>query len=338
MIQSTVSASWLRGLIEIFAAEGLNKEELLSGCGLLTADLENPARRFPSTLTALLWDLAIARSDKQNLGLNRDLIDRYGGIHSLGYAIMACPTLFEGLQTVKKYLAVLSEAPLFAMVKEERGYWIYGNLQGEKHAPRQRVEFGFLMVLMVCTWFTRTKIRPQEMEFIYPLPTNLQCYKDMFLVDVRFNQQENRMLLSHRDLQLTLPCYDPLLASSQANYLQQQLLLLGHNTFRHQVFNEILQCLKAGEARRAEVARRLRLSERTLQRRLQEENISFQVLLDEARRELAKQYLADERLSLVEVADLLGFSDKSNLFRASRRWFGVSPLQYRDKVGSEKHG
>ena len=47
--------SLLAGVDRDFAAEGLNKEELLSGCGLLTADLENPARRFPSTLTALLW-------------------------------------------------------------------------------------------------------------------------------------------------------------------------------------------------------------------------------------------------------------------------------------------
>ena len=52
----------------------------------------------------------------------------------------------------------------------------------------------------------------------------------MFLVDVRFNQQENRMLLSHRDLQLILPCYDPLLASSQANYLAATIAIVFDTT------------------------------------------------------------------------------------------------------------
>jgi len=77
------------------------------------------------------------------------------------------------------------------------------------------------------------------------------------------------------------------------------------------------------------VAQALHLSQRTLQRRLQEEGTSFQSLLDDTRRELAEQYLAQPTMTLLQIAYLLGFADPSNFFRAFRRWFNVTPGEYR---------
>ena len=65
------------------------------------------------------------------------------------------------------------------------------------------------------------------------------------------------------------------------------------------------------------------MSERTLQRRLEEEASSFVRLLNDTRRELAEQYLSRLHLSLAQAAYLLGFSDQSSFFRACKRWFGV---------------
>ncbi|MDP1194471.1 helix-turn-helix transcriptional regulator, partial [Klebsiella pneumoniae] len=52
-------------------------------------------------------------------------------------------------------------------------------------------------------------------------------------------------------------------------------------------------------------------------------------LLDDTRRELAEQYLAQPSMTLLEIAYLLGFADPSNFFRAFRRWFDVTPGEYR---------
>ena len=98
------------------------------------------------------------------------------------------------------------------------------------------------------------------------------------------------------------------------------------------VRHEIARLLPQGEPRREDVASLLGLTDRTLQRRLQAEDTSYQQLLDETRRELALQYLGEPRRSLAEVADLLGFVDQSNLFRACRRWFGMPPGQYRQQL------
>ena len=71
------------------------------------------------------------------------------------------------------------------------------------------------------------------------------------------------------------------------------------------------------------------MSERTLQRRLEEEASSFVQLLSDTRRELAEQYLSRLQMTLEQAAYLLGFSEQSSFFRACKRWFGVPPGEYR---------
>ena len=82
-------------------------------------------------------------------------------------------------------------------------------------------------------------------------------------------------------------------------------------------------------AREESVAAALHMSARTLQRKLENAGTGFARLLDDLRRELAERYLGDTRNSVSEVAFLLGFSQQSSLSRASNRWFGVSPTEYR---------
>ena len=78
---------------------------------------------------------------------------------------------------------------------------------------------------------------------------------------------------------------------------------------------------------------RKRAKPMTLQRRLQEESMSYQTLLDSTRHELARQYPAEDLHTLTDAADLPGYVDSSNFFRACKRWFGVPPAQYRASLG-----
>jgi AraC-like DNA-binding protein len=90
--------------------------------------------------------------------------------------------------------------------------------------------------------------------------------------------------------------------------------------------------LPDGEPKRDQVAGELCMSERTMRRRLEDEKTSFIQLLDDTRRELAEQYLERLHLSLPQAAYLLGFADQSSFFRACRRWFDLSPGQYRSQL------
>lgn len=91
----------------------------------------------------------------------------------------------------------------------------------------------------------------------------------------------------------------------------------------------LLEALPSGRAGMDEVASRLALSRRTLQRRLGEEGVTFQGLVTHVRTELARHYLSRTRLPLAEISFLLGFEDANSFHRAFHEWTGKSPDRWR---------
>jgi AraC-like DNA-binding protein len=72
---------------------------------------------------------------------------------------------------------------------------------------------------------------------------------------------------------------------------------------------------------------------RTLRRRLEALGTSFAAELDDTRRELALDYLADARVSVQDTAFSLGFSDVTAFCRAFQRWTGQTPHKFRRRAG-----
>ncbi|MDG2107065.1 MAG: helix-turn-helix transcriptional regulator [Woeseiaceae bacterium] len=91
---------------------------------------------------------------------------------------------------------------------------------------------------------------------------------------------------------------------------------------------ELMAC---GEANTDAACRVLKLSRRTLQRRLKEEKTSFQKVLQEVRAVLAVNYLSDDRLQSLEIAMLLGYSNISTFTTAFKSWYDIPPAEYRQK-------
>lgn len=99
-----------------------------------------------------------------------------------------------------------------------------------------------------------------------------------------------------------------------------------------QLKRRIAELLAQGEANADAACRAMRLSRRTLQRRLKAEKTSFQKVLTEVRAELAVRYLKDTRLKALEVAMLLGYSNISSFTTAFKSWYDMPPAEYRQKV------
>jgi AraC-like DNA-binding protein len=87
--------------------------------------------------------------------------------------------------------------------------------------------------------------------------------------------------------------------------------------------------LSGGDTSAETTALSLKMSVRTLHRRLSAEGTSHKKLLEELRRKLAASYLRDGGLAISEITYLLGFSEPSAFHRAFRRWTGKTPMQFR---------
>jgi len=93
----------------------------------------------------------------------------------------------------------------------------------------------------------------------------------------------------------------------------------------------LLEAIPAGEVSMQSVSRKLAVSVRTLQRRLQDEGTSFQQTLDTLRQSLAQHYLRNTEMSSAEISFLLGFEDSNSFARAFQSWTGKTPQTVRLK-------
>ena len=117
--------------------------------------------------------------------------------------------------------------------------------------------------------------------------------------------------------------------TNQANrYLKS---LYRQDDIAGQLKRKLAELMARGEANADAACRALKLSRRTLQRRLHAEKTSFQRVLREVRAELAVNYLSDARLKLREIAMLLGYSNISSFTTAFKSWYDMPPAEYRHK-------
>jgi len=79
---------------------------------------------------------------------------------------------------------------------------------------------------------------------------------------------------------------------------------------------------------RSHVADLMNISVSTLQRKLNNEGTTFQEILEDTRKRLAKLYLTERKISITDVAYLLGYKSHSQFFKAFKIWFGITPKTY----------
>ncbi len=114
--------------------------------------------------------------------------------------------------------------------------------------------------------------------------------------------------------------------------LRQRLSeLTGEESVAQRLRAALTEMLPGGESGMDAVASKLAMSRRTLQRRLAQEDTSYQVELGRVREELARHYLANTDLPSSQISFLLGFDDPNSFFRAFHGWTGSTPERIRSE-------
>jgi AraC-like DNA-binding protein len=202
-------------------------------------------------------------------------------------------------------------------------------LLAHEEEPALLVDVCFAWILSIARRGTGRSIHPKRVEFQRP-EANRAIYEKHFQCPIRFRAARNVLVFNKADMDAAFLTYNADLLAAVAPQLEAELKQqLMEKNFREQVKGTLKRQL-AGERPAIErVARELRLSKRTLQRRLTEDGITFQQLMEEARRELARHYLLHSSLELNETAYLLGYEDANSFFRAFHEWEGTSPGEWR---------
>lgn len=333
MSERTTSSSWASGIVAALELGGVDCRSLFAQLGLDYAALTDPDARFAQDAMTRLWHLAVQASGNPAIGLNMAKSLRPSSFNVVGYAVMSSRNLQEGFARLVRYQRIIGEGADLSFHPTAEGYEMLLAIHGDRlPSARQSAEASLAYSLAFCRWLTGKPLRPRQVSLMGPPPEDLEPYNEVFQCPLKFNAEHYALLFERADLDAPLPSANEALAQLHDRFAGDYLARFSGTRVTHQVRQVLCRLLPQGEPKRETVAQALLLSERTLQRRLQDEGTSYQHLLDDTRRELAGQYLGQANLTLLEISYLLGFSDPSNFFRAFRRWFDSTPGEYRARL------
>lgn len=178
---------------------------------------------------------------------------------------------------------------------------------------------------------TRERLVPLSVHTTVDIPEEA-VYEDYF--GVRLTKSNfNSVTFSAQDAQRPFLTANDAMWSIFEPQLNQRMRDLAQNaTYFERVRACLMEIMASGQYRVGDVASRLAVSPRTLQRHLRNEGTSFQQVLDGLREELARNYLAKTEYSSGQIAFLLGYEDPNSFFRAFRAWTGQTPEAVRTRV------
>lgn len=333
--ERTTSSTWAQAIADALASEGLDVPALFAELELEYGLLAEPDARIPQDSITRLWHLAVKRSGNPAIGLNMARVIRPAHFNVLGFALMSSANLKEGFARIVRYQRLIGEAADLNLQVRPSCYELEVAIHGDAlPAPPQSHDAALAYAMAFVRWMTGEPIRPLKVSFACPAPAELASYGALFDCPLEFDAPRYCLSYSREVMEKPLATANAALAQAHERLAAEYLARFEQSRVTHQVRQVLCRLLPQGEPKRQAVADALRMSTRTLQRRLQEEGKSFQQVLDETRRELSVQYLGQPQLTLLEIAYLLGFADPSNFFRAFKRWFGMPPGQFRLSRGS----
>jgi len=319
-------------IVKIAEAMGGDAKALSEVAGFDPAGATDPDARIPIGIENALWDAAAEQLRDPSFGLRAATLLRPGMFDVLDYVVRTAPTVRAALDRLVRYNRLVHSAAVFDVEDQPDRVRIEHAFAVPLHRPsRHASEFTLASLVMIGGQISGRPLVPIAVELPHERGADLGVYVEIFGIRPRFESPVGAIELARDDAERACPAADPLL--SEVILRQANALLAAlpdpESTFAARVRRKIVEHLAEGAVSLAAIARSLRMSERSLQRRLADEGVAFDALLDSLRHELALRYLAKQATAIGEVAYLLGYSEPSAFHRAFKRWTGKTPAEAR---------
>jgi AraC-like DNA-binding protein len=201
--------------------------------------------------------------------------------------------------------------------------------------PPALVDATFASLVELGRMGTAAPLVPQKVD-LARAEIEMPEYERYYGCRVRYGVRDNCLTFLRADLDKPFVRYNAELLDILAPEFDRRLDQLSHGaSLIEQIKWALRRRLTAGRPDIRSVATELAMSERSLQRKLTDEGMTFQGLVSETRHELALEHLADPSLAIIEAAYMLGYEDQNSFFRAFRQWEELTPSAWRAKRCSE---
>ena len=326
----SIAATSTLAMVSAATARGVECSDLLGAAGLTREFLEHPDARIPAPTVLGLWAALRERTGDPTLQLTAPTSLPYGAYRIIEYLIAASATVGDAVRRFAEFFGLIADSMALTIDRVDDVYSLTLATAMGGPVPPVYVDYAFAALV----GRVRMRIRPGlcvlRVEFRQPEPPSSAAYRDLFGAPVVFGAAQDRLFFTAQEWNTAIASADAALAQMLEHHARILARRIPQTapSFSAEVQKTIADTpSRSGSAE--SVARSLNMSVRTLQRKLVDDGTTFRAVSDAVRWQLAEDYLNDPKVSIAEVAFLLGFSDQSSFNRAFRRWTGKSPGRWR---------
>jgi AraC-like DNA-binding protein len=290
---------------------------------------DDPDARLSVARTRAFWREAVKATNDPCVGFAMGQAIVPANLHAVGYGVLASRTLRDGLDRLDRFDRMVSTGWDLRVREVGDAFEVSIHEVRPNTMPQEGLDASFCAILNMCRAVTDADFKPRSVAMTRAEPPCAVSLAQYFGCPISYGATENTIRLDLAAVTRVLPRQNPAMARASDDVIRQYLATFDRDDIVLRARIELIDLLPRGTPSRADVAHALNVSERTLQRRLAAEGVTFRELLAQTRHELALSYIAQRRHSILEIGFLLGFTDPSNFARAFRVWTGVSPNDYR---------
>lgn len=319
---------------------GGDPSSLLKALGISRRALMSSDQMLSQRAVSLLLERSAASFNCPDFGIRLAARQDISAAGPLAVVMRNCTTIGEAFRDVASYLNVFGSAP--RVVVDQRAeandivvrteLWI----QNQGIYP-QSMELFVNALHRILQILSEGRAQAKAIYFQHAAISSRQTYRRAFLVPVTFAHSFAGLAISASDWARTIAGRDSEVYKIAHAYLDLQCNMQT-TSLTSQVQRLVAALLASGKCRRTEVAEVLNLHPRTLIRRLAEENVSFEELVERERMALSERLLNQRNMQLSQIAALLGYGEQSSFTRSFRRWFGKSPSAARREMRTSTRG
>lgn len=328
---ATVSAGYAGNLVLYAVARGIDRAALLTQAGMTAGALGDPDNRIPLEAYKALMRAAKAMTGDAALALHLGATQDFKEISVVGLICYAAPTMGEALMELNRYARLAAEVDFpaeggrFQIQPRAGALWLVDTRSDPQDFPEMTESTWSRFISETARHFPEAPFA-KAVHVPHARPAHGDAYEQVLKVPVSFASAHNAIEIDAS--WLSLPLHNPNryvfgVLSEHADRLLADLQTA--KSVRALVEAYLIPVLHKGDIGMEEIARDLGFSRPTLYRRLREEGVTYDALVDDLRRRMAVSYLDGGKTSVSETAYLVGFSDPSSFSRAFKRWTGSSP-------------
>jgi AraC-like DNA-binding protein len=319
----TVQAKAVEKIVRYAATRGVKLDPSISS---------HPDDRIPFTQLVDLYERAAQLTGDKNFGLHVGQSVDPKLFDVVGYSALNSPTLGDAFARVARYHSIWTDGATFTLeTSNKTSAIVYRYVDDSISEHRHDAEMTLATVTTLCRNIASAEFTPTAVEFQHNEPADISEHRQLFRCPLKFNSRTNKLHFPSSYLSLPIEKADASLCALLDRHAEELLAKFPpRDSLVDQVRSIIASEFRGGDPSLEHVADQLRMTPRTLQRKLQELGTSHNELLEQMRRQLAMRYLREREMAICEVAYLLGFSESSSFHRAFKRWTGLTPKEFRE--------